>query len=98
METQNKTAWLGWFILVAGWLTCAAFCLLCSIGLEPYPFAYETFFPAIVILLFCNIFVFFFISSRWRGQLKRIAGSTVRIVIGEGLLLAGIFLLGKYAF
>ena len=97
-KKNEGRGWREWFALVAGWLACAAACLYASILLEPFPAVYDTFFPFIILLLFGNIFVFFFIASRWNGQPRRLYNSVIRIFLGESLLLAGIFFLGKYGF
>lgn len=91
-----KKGWLIWLMAVAGWLVCAALCLAVTIGLEAWPQAWDMFFPAILLILFCNILLFLFITSRWVSDLRRAAGSVVRICVGEGLLLAGIYALGRF--
>ena len=85
-----------WAVSVVGWLTCAALCLWLTIALEPYPAAYETFFPAVLLILFCNILVFIFVTGRWAADLRRLTASVLRVCIGEGIILAGMFCMGKY--
>lgn len=89
--------WLSWFICVLGWLLCAAMCLWLTILLETWPYAYDMLFPAILLVLFCNILVFLFIGSRWGNRSRNILVAVVRVCIGEGLLLAGLYLLGRFA-
>ncbi len=93
---MKNSGWLGWLICVAGWLACAGLCLWLTIALEAYPAAYEVFFPAILLILFCNILLFLFVATRWAHDLKRMASSVLRLCIGEGILLAGIYALGRY--
>lgn len=85
-----------WFICVCGWLACAGMCLWLTIALEAYPYAYDMFFPAVLLILFCNILVYLFIATRWALDLRRLAGSVLRVCAGEGLILAGMFAMGKY--
>lgn len=102
MEQQGKEAapakagFAAWAVSVAGWLLCAAMCLWLAIALEAYPAAYEIFFYAILLILFCNILVFLFITTRWARDLRRLAGSVVRVCAGEGIILAGMYGMGKY--
>lgn len=96
-NTPGKRGWSEWLAIVFGWLVCAALCLALSVLLESFPAAYDTFLPAIILLLFANIFVFMFIGSRWAGQPVRLYGSVLRICIGEGLLLAGLYVLARFA-
>lgn len=93
----KKRSWLEWLAMVLGWLFCAGCCLALTIALEPYAQAYDTFLPAVILLLFCNIFVFLFVGSRWAAQPARLYGSVARICLGELLLLAGMFAVGRYA-
>lgn len=96
-EQKISRGWASWLAAVAGWLICAFLCLCLTIGLEPYAQAYDMFFPVAILLLFGNILVFLFISSRWGAWPARLAGAVARVCIGEGLLLAGIYALGRYA-
>lgn len=99
-ESEKDSAKKGvliWLGAVLGWLVCAGICLLTSIGLETYPDAYDMLFPAVLLMLFGNVFVFLFIISRWGNQAAKFFGSIIRICVGEGLLLAGLYALGKYA-
>ena len=95
-ESAKKVVFI-WLGAVMGWIVCAGLCLLASIGLEPYPTAYDMLFPAVLLILFGNVFVFLFIISRWGNQVGKFFGSIIRICVGEGLLLAGLYALGKYA-
>lgn len=96
-KAPAKKGWLVWFGAVTGWLACAGLCLLASIGLEPWPYAYDMLFPVILLLLFGNVFVFLFIVTRWGAQPGRFFGSVGRVFLGEGLLLAGLYALGRFA-
>ena len=87
---------LAWAISVAGWLICAGLCLWLTIALEAWPYAYEVFFPAVLLILFCNILVFLFVTTRWGGNLRRLFGSVVRVCIGEGFLLLLMYAAGRY--
>ena len=91
----KERGFLSWLACVLGWLVCAAFCLAAFIGLEAYPAAYDIFFPAILLVLFCNIFLFLFVATRWSGNWGRLLGSIIRVCAGEGLLMAGIYALGR---
>lgn len=88
---------LAWAIAVAGWLLCASFCLILTIGLEPYPYAYDMFFPAVLLILFCNILVFLFVSTRWGNSARQLFLAVARVCTGEGLLLCMFYVLGRYA-
>lgn len=96
MESSAK-GWLSWFICVVGWLLCAAMCLWLTITLEAWPYAYDMLFPAILLVLFCNILVFLFIGTRWGKLVGHLLGAVMRVCIGEGCLLAGLYLLGRFA-
>lgn len=85
-----------WFICVAGWLICAGLCLWLTIELEAYPYAYDMFFPAVLLILFCNILVFLFIATRWAMDFRKLSGSVIRVCVGEAIILAGMYALGKY--
>lgn len=85
-----------WLISVAGWLACAGLCLWLTLELEAYPYAYDMFFPAVLLILFCNILVFLFIVSRWGQDLGRLAGSVARVCLAEAIILAGMYGLGRY--
>lgn len=89
--------WLAWLIVVLAWLVCAAFCLALTVALEPWPGAYDTLYPVAIVVLFANIFVFWFILNRWSGDPRRLTGSAVRVCLGEGLFLALIYCLGRFA-
>lgn len=93
---SGRAGFAAWAVSVAGWLVCAAMCLWLTIALEVYPAAYDIFFPAILLILFSNILVFLFVTTRWAANLRRLAGSVVRVCVGEGIILAGMFGMGKY--
>ena len=93
---KKATGWLSWAVAVAGWLICAGLCLWLTIVLEAWPYAYEVFFPAIVLILFCNILVFLFVATRWARDTRRLFGSVARVCIGEGLLLLLMYAAGRY--
>lgn len=93
---ETKRGWREWFAIVCGWLVCAAMCLGLTIGLEPWPAAYDTFYPVAILLLFGNVFLFLFIGSRWAANPVRLYGSVARLCVGEGLLLAGSYVLGRF--
>lgn len=88
---------LSWVCAVAGWLVCAGFCLYLTLELEQFPNAYDILFPAVLLILFGNILVFLFISSRWARDARRLLMAVIRVCLGEGLLLAGMYALAKYA-
>lgn len=94
---EKKRGWGEWLAIVCGWLVCAGLCLAMTIGLEPYPSAYDTFSPVALVILFGNVFIFLFIGSRWAGEPRRLYGSVLRLCIGEGLMLAGVYALGRFA-
>ena len=93
---KKATGWLSWVVAVAGWLICAGLCLWLTIALEAWPYAYEVFFPAILLILFCNILVFLFVATRWGSQTRRLFGAVARVCIGEGLLLFIMYAAGRY--
>ena len=93
---RAATGWLSWAVAVAGWLVCAGLCLWLSIALEAWPYAYEVFFPAILLILFCNILVFLFVATRWASLTRRLFGAVARVCIGEGLLLLLMYAAGRY--
>ena len=93
---RKAAGWLSWAVAVAGWLVCAGFCLWLTIALEAWPYAYEVFFPAILLILFCNILVFLFVATRWAGVPRRLFGAVARVCVGEGLLLLLMYAAGRY--
>ncbi len=92
----KRPGFLEWLICVAGWLVCAGLCLWASILLEAYPSAYDLFSPAILLILFCNLLLFLFIAVRWASSLSRLCGSVVRLCVGEALILAIMYGVGRY--
>lgn len=94
---KGQTVFLSWFYCVLGWLLCAALCLVLTVELENWPQAYDMFFPAILLILFCNVLVFLFIASRFGNRSKALLGAICRVCLGEGLLLGGFYLLGRFA-
>lgn len=96
MTTEKSHGFLAWLVCVAGWLLCAALCLRTTLALEAYPYAYEMFFPAVILILFCNIFLFLFIVTKWKGEMGRLVGSVARVCLAEAILLGGMFAIGKY--
>lgn len=90
--------WLNYLLATTGWLVCAALCLALTIALEQFPNAYEILFPAVLLLLFGNIFVFLFITSRWGKDTRKLSGAVSRVCIGETLLLIGLYCLGRFGF
>lgn len=101
-QSENKSGeakrpgWLAWLVCVLGWLVCAGFCLWLTIALEAYPYAYDIFFPAILLILFCNILLFLFIATRWAPSVSRLCGAVARLCIGEAIILAGMYGLGRF--
>lgn len=91
------TGFLGWLICVCGWLICAFLCLWLMISLEAWPSAYDMFFWAAILVLFCNILVFLFISARYGAQTRQLSGAVLRVCVGEGLLLLICYLIGRFA-
>lgn len=94
---NNNNNWTAWLFVVCGWLVCAFLCLALTVGLEPYPVAYDTLFPAILVILFGNIFVFIFLVNRWGSSLRALLGATIRLCVGEALLLVCLYCLGRFA-
>lgn len=88
--------WLVWLVSILGWLVCAGLCLWLTIALEAYPYAYDLFFPAILLILFCNILLFLFIATRWGGQPGKLCVSVLRLCMGEAIILAGMYALGRF--
>lgn len=97
MRKDIFSGWFIWLVSVTGWLVCAAMCLVLVILLESFPYGYDLFFPAVLLILFCNIFIFLFITSRWGLQLKRLVRAVFRVILGEGLILAGMYGLARFA-
>lgn len=87
---------LEWLICVAGWFICAGLCLWASIELEAFPAAYDLFYPAILLILFCNLALFLFIAVRWASSFSRLCGSVMRLCIGEAIILAAMYGAGRY--
>ncbi len=96
-QAQDPKAggWLSWFCAVFGWLFCAFECLWLWIELEAWPAAYEVFFPAILLILFCNVLVFIFIGARFGARSMRVGLAVMRVCLGEGLLLGLIYLCAR---
>lgn len=95
-QRKTPTGWLSWAVSVAGWLVCAGLCLWLTIALEAWPYAYEVFFPAVLLLLFCNILVFLFVATRWGARTGPLFGAVARVCAGEGLLLLLMYVAGRY--
>ncbi|MBD5608012.1 MAG: hypothetical protein HDQ93_04080 [Desulfovibrio sp.] len=95
---DKNNNWLAWLCVVCGWLLCAFLCLGLTVELEAYPVAYDTLFPAILVILFGNIFVFIFLVNRWGASLRALMGATIRLCVGEALILACLYCLGRFAF
>lgn len=93
---KTPAGWLSWVVSVAGWLICAGLCLWLTIALEAWPYAYEVFFPAVLLILFCNILVFLFVATRWGARTERLFGAVARVCAGEGLLLLLMYAAGRY--
>lgn len=93
---QGRGLWINYLIATGGWLACAAFCLVLAIKLEEFPQAYEVLFPAVLLLLFGNIFVFLFITSRFGRDTQHLSIAVSRVCIGETLLLLGLYCLGRF--
>lgn len=87
---------LAWLAAVCGWLLCAALCLWALLELERWPYGYEVFFPAILLILFCNILLFLFVAGRWGSNARRLALSVGRICLGEAILLGGMCALARF--
>ena len=92
----KQAGWLAWLVCVAGWVLCAGFCLWLTIELEAWPYAYDVFFPAILLILFCNILLFLFIATRWGKSLSRLLAAVARLCAGEAIILAGMYCLGRF--
>ena len=100
-ETQApapQKLWLNYLLATGAWLACAALCLALTIALEQFPAAYEILFPAVILLLFGNIFVFLFITSRWGKDTRKLFSAVSRVCIGETLILLGLYCLGRFGF
>ncbi len=95
-KAARPTGFVAWVVCVAGWLICAGLCLWLTIALEAYPYAYEMFFPAVLLILFCNILVYLFVATHWANDIRRLLGSVIRVCIGEAIILAGMYALGRY--
>ena len=93
---KKATGWLSWAVAVAGWLICAGLCLWLTIALEAWPYAYEVFFPAILLILFCNSLVVLFVATRGASETRRLFGAVARVCVGEGLLLLLMYAAGRY--
>lgn len=96
ISAGRRPGLVAWLVCVAGWLLCAALCLGLTILLEAYPYAYDLFFPAILLILFCNILLFLFIAARWGLILSKLCGAVLRLCAGEAIILAGMYVLGRY--
>lgn len=93
----EKNVGFSWLLCVGGWLCCAFLCLWLMVELEAWPAAYDMFFWAIILILFCNIFLFLFVSTRWGKAVKNLFFAVSRICVGEGLILGIFYLLGRFA-
>ena len=67
------------------------------VELESWPNAYDMFFWAIILILFCNIFLFLFVSSRAGRTARQLFYAVLRLCVGEGLVLLIFYLLGRFA-
>lgn len=93
----RNSAFLAWAGALAGWIVCAFFCLLLTVGLEPWPEAYDTLFPAAMLVLFGNILAFIVIGIRHGASTSRLLGWVLAFCVAEGLLLFLLYLAGRYA-
>lgn len=93
----EKQVGISWLFCVGGWLCCAFMCLWLMIELEAWPKAYDMFFWVIILILFCNIFLFLFISSRAGRTAKQLFYAVLKLCAGEGLVLLVLYLLGRFA-
>lgn len=93
----EKHVALSWLLCVGGWLCCAFMCLWLMVELESWPNAYDMFFWAIILILFCNIFLFLFVSSRQGRTAKQLFYAVLKLCAGEGLVLLIFYLLGRFA-
>lgn len=95
-KNAAKALWINYLIATGGWLACAALCLALTIKLEEFPYAYEVFFPAVLLMLFGNIFVFLFIASRWSADTKKLSLAVGRVCLAETLFAIGFYCLGRF--
>lgn len=98
VKEESGSIWLKWLVSLLAWLCCATLCLILTVEIEIYPVAYSTLFPAILLILFGNIFIFLFIANRWGFDTKRLIASSLRVCVGEALLLAGLYALARFGF
>lgn len=95
-QKPKAPGFMAWLYCLAGWLICAGLCLWFTVEMEAYPAAYDMFFPAVLLILFCNILLFLFVAVRWAQSLGKLGCAIARICLGEGLFLAGMYLLGRF--
>ncbi|WP_291433360.1 hypothetical protein [Desulfovibrio sp.] len=95
-EKISSTGWLSWLIAVGGWLTCAAMCLFLTVSLEGWPKAYNFALPAVIAILFSNIVVFLFMSSRFGEHAGILFRAVSRVCVAEGVLLLLLYAGGRF--
>lgn len=94
--TKTSALWINYLLATAGWLACAALCLALTVKLEEFPHAYDVLFPAALLLLFGNIFVFLFIASRWSDNTRRLSMAVGRVCLAETIFVVGIYCIGRF--
>lgn len=95
-EKTSSTGWLSWLIAVGGWLICAAMCLFLTVSLEGWPRAYDFVLPAVIAILFSNIVVFLFMSSRFGEHAGILFRAVSRVCMAEGVLLLLLYAGGRF--
>lgn len=91
-----SAGWVAWACMLLGWLLCAAFCLLLTTGLEAWPAAYDTIFPAAILLLFGNVLLFVFLGLRHGRSSWALMRAVLALCVAEGLLIWLLYLTGRH--
>ena len=93
---QPSTGGVAWLIGGGGGLICAAMCLFLTVSLEGRPKAYNFVLPAVVAILFSNIVVFLFMSSRFGEHAGILFRAVSRVCMAEGVLLLLLYAGGRF--
>lgn len=95
MAIQSRQ--IPWFLryltAVAGWLACAFMGLGLMVALEARPEAWQTALYLVLFVLFANIVVFLFVTSRYSGEFLRHALAVLAVCIVEAVFFACMYYL-----
>lgn len=93
-EKTGKGPWLlRYLTAVAGWLACAFMGLALMVGLEARPEDWQSALYLVLLVLFANIVVFLFVTSRYSNSFSRHALAVLVVCIAEAVFFACMYYL-----